>query len=66
MTQAEQAALAPLRIRLVKVSDQDTVGSLAARMKSGDDALKLFRVINGLTPGENPAPGSMVKIVSDQ
>ena len=66
MTPAEQAALAPLRIRIIEVGANDTVGSLAARMKSGDDAIKLFRLINGLTPGENPQPGTSVKIISDE
>ncbi|MEZ5792173.1 MAG: M48 family metalloprotease [Nitratireductor sp.] len=66
MTPSEQAALAPLRIRIIKVGANDTVGTLAARMKSGDDALKLFRLINGLTPGENPQPGTSVKIISDE
>ncbi len=66
MSEAEKAALQPLRIRVVQVSAGDTLATLAARMKTGRNALRWFQVLNGLAPGEIPAAGSKVKLVLDQ
>ncbi len=66
LTEAQRAALKPLRIRLVEVQPGDTVGTLAARMVGVDRKLELFRLINGLGPGATVSAGDRIKIVSDQ
>lgn len=65
MNEAEKAALQPLKIRIVTVSSTDTLATLAARMKVGANQLRWLQVLNGLSAGELPAPGSKVKIVSE-
>ncbi len=62
---AEVARLRPLRIDLLVTGPQDTVASLASRMKGVERQAELFRLINGLAPGEEPGPGKMVKIITD-
>ncbi|MCF6320893.1 MAG: M48 family metalloprotease [Rhizobiaceae bacterium] len=57
--------LAPLKIRIVTFKDGDSLASLANQMKSGGNTLKLFRILNGLGPGEMPKAGYKLKIVSD-
>ncbi len=66
LTQAERAALKPLRIRIVTVRPGDTVGSLAASMVGVDRKLELFRVLNALGPGATVSAGDKVKIVTDR
>lgn len=66
LSDTEKASLQPLRLRVVAVTGQDTLASLASRMKGTDNALRLFRTLNGLRPGELPEPGTKVKIVSDR
>jgi predicted Zn-dependent protease len=34
-------------------------------MRDGEDAVTLFRLINGLAPGEMPRPGEKVKIITE-
>lgn len=65
MSDAEKAALRPLKIRVVTVSPADTLATLAGRMKTGSNKLRWFQVLNGLSPGEIPVAGSKVKIVSE-
>lgn len=52
------------RIRVVTVREGDTIESLAARM-AGDAPMDRFLMLNGLQPGETPAPGRLVKLVTD-
>ncbi len=59
----EAAALKPYRIRIVRVGPGETAETLARRMAMPDHKLLRFRVLNALDEGENPAPGSRVKIV---
>lgn len=63
LTAGEQAGLQPLRIDVVQVGPGDTVESLATRMRGVDAPIALFRVLNGLEDGEQPAVGSRVKLV---
>jgi predicted Zn-dependent protease len=65
LTDAEAAALKPYRIRVVGVRQGDTAQSLARRMVMPDHKMLRFRVLNGLAEGENPRPGSRVKIVTE-
>jgi predicted Zn-dependent protease len=65
LTPDEQVALEPLRIRVVTVGPGDTVESFASRMDGVDNPVALFRVLNGLEDGAQPAVGSSVKIVAD-
>lgn len=66
LSEAEKAALKPLRIRVVTVRPGQTMGTLAAGMIGVDRKLDLFRVLNGLAPGATVSAGDKVKIVSDR
>ena len=60
---SEAESVEPDRVRIVTVSDGDTVAALSALMPEGPAADERFRILNGLAPGEEPAVGSPVKIV---
>lgn len=66
MSAREIRALQPLRVRLVTVAQGDTVASLAGRMTGVERKAELFRLLNAISPGETPASGQRVKIVSDR
>ena len=66
LTPAEQAALKPLRVRVVTVQAGQTVGTLASMMVGVDRKLDLFRVLNALGPGATLSPGDKVKIITDR
>ncbi|QLF68772.1 M48 family metalloprotease [Peteryoungia desertarenae] len=61
----EAASLKPLRVRVVTVRPEDTIGTLAARMMGTDRKLELFRLINALGPTSTLTPGMRVKIISE-
>lgn len=63
LSEAEAAALAPLRIAIHTVQPGETVQSLAARMPYSDLKARRFRVLNGLDAGAGVAPGDRVKLV---
>jgi predicted Zn-dependent protease len=63
MSLAEIEQAKPLRLKVVTVGPGDTVEKLAGRMAVADRAAERFRVLNGLDPGDQPRPGSEVKIV---
>jgi predicted Zn-dependent protease len=65
LSDAEKAALKPLRIRVVQVRPGQTVASLAAMMKGVDRQLELFRLLNALPPGASVSAGDRVKIIDD-
>jgi predicted Zn-dependent protease len=52
------------RIRIVTVKAGDTVQSLSSRMVVADGKEGWFRVLNGLTNGQQVQPGQKVKIVA--
>jgi predicted Zn-dependent protease len=65
LNRAERKALAPLQVSIVEVKPGDTMGALVSQMRDGEDAVTLFRLINGLAPGEMPRPGEKVKIITE-
>nr|WP_082766355.1 cell division protease CdlP [Paramesorhizobium deserti] len=65
LSPAEQAAIKPLRIRVVTVKPGETIGTLAARMQGTDRKLDLFRLLNALPPGGAVSVGDRVKIISE-
>ncbi len=65
MTPTEIARLHPLRIDVVAVRDGERVANLAARMQGTERSLELFRLLNGLAPGDAVTAGQMVKLVVD-
>ncbi len=65
LSESETADLVPLTVELLRVGQQDTVESLAAGLPFPDLRVERFRVLNGLDPGESPAPGALVKIIAE-
>ena len=63
MSLAEIEQAKPLRLKVITVAPGDTADRLAGRMAVADRSVERFRVLNGLSPGERPRPGSLVKIV---
>jgi predicted Zn-dependent protease len=66
LDQRTLASLKPLTIRIITARAGDTEDSLAARMSGVDRPRDLFRVLNHVSPGTPIAPGTKVKIVTDQ
>lgn len=66
LTNAEKAALKPLRVRVVTVKPGQTIGSLAALMQGAERQLDLFRLLNALPPGGSVSAGDRVKIITDR
>jgi predicted Zn-dependent protease len=65
MSLNESEQVHPLRLKIVTVGANDTVGKLAHRMAVADHALDRFRVLNGLTAQSRLRPGDKVKLVVD-
>ena len=65
LDEPEIQALHPLRVRITRVRQGDTVSSLADRMAFEDLRLERFRVLNGLAPNQRLAPGRAAKIVTE-
>ncbi len=64
LSDAERAAIKPLRVRIVMARAGDTIAGLAARMKDVDRAEELLRILNGFGPGSSLSAGQKVKIVT--
>ena len=64
MSQAEVNAAKPLRIKIVRVGEGDTVERLASRMAT-DRGVERFRILNGLGANDRLRPGDSVKIVAE-
>jgi predicted Zn-dependent protease len=64
MSAAEANAVRPLRIRVVRVGESDTVETLAGRMAT-DRKEERFRILNGLGPTDRVRPGDQAKIVTE-
>lgn len=63
LTDAEAAALKPMRIRIVAVQPGDSIASLASRMPFEDYREERFRVLNGLDANEGLVAGQRVKLI---
>lgn len=66
MSEAEKAALKPLRIRVLTVGPGQNVATFAAQMTGVDRKVELFRLLNALGPGATLSTGDRVKIISDR
>ncbi len=64
MSTAESASAKPLRIRVVQVSEGDTIERLAGRMGT-DRKEERFRILNGLGASDRLRAGEQVKIVTE-
>ena len=64
MTAAEVNAAKPLRIRVVRIGEGDTVERLASKMGT-DRQIERFRILNGLGPNDRLRPGDQVKIAAE-
>lgn len=65
LTEAQKAAIKPLRIRVVTVKPGETMASLAERMYGTSRKLDLFRLINALPVGATLSAGDRVKLISE-
>ena len=59
----EAATTGPLRIRIVKVAEGDTIASLSRLMAFEDYRRERFMVLNGFDQDTDLAPGMLVKVV---
>ncbi len=65
LSDAEAAAMKPLRLRLARAGRGDTVESLAERMAAADRRVERFRALNGLGPDQPVAGGQTYKIAAE-
>ena len=65
LTSAEIARLKPLTMRVLTVKPGQGERVMIAKMKGVENPESLFRLINGLGPGEKVSVGEKVKIISD-
>ncbi|GAA5107522.1 M48 family metalloprotease [Bartonella jaculi] len=56
--------LKPLRIRVVRVKEGESVASLSNKMQETTHKEKLFRILNALTPTQTLSAGTHVKIIT--
>ena len=54
----------PLRIRIVRAGDGDTVASLSRGIRGSTDGAGFFRILNGLGPDERVVEGQYYKAVT--
>lgn len=66
LSEQEIAQLKPLVIKIATVGANQNEQALVAKMKGSSSPEQLFRLLNGLTPGETVSPGMKVKIVTDE
>jgi predicted Zn-dependent protease len=66
LSEEEAAALRALKLAVVPAREGDSAATLAERMPVAEKREALFRVLNGLRPEEEPAPGRLVKIVAEE
>ena len=63
LSERERRTFGGKRIAVTTVKSGDTSESLAALMPPERDRMARFEMLNGLRPGEQPRPGSQVKLV---
>lgn len=66
LTKQEIAQLKPLVLTIKTVGANQNEQTFVAKMKGSSNPAQLFRLLNGLKPGETISPGMKVKIVTDQ
>lgn len=64
LSSSQLKKLKPLKIRIVRVKQGETVASLANQMQNTPDKEKFFRILNGLSPTQTLQRGSNVKIIT--
>lgn len=64
LTEAEAAREQPYRLRVRRARAGDTIAALARAAPEAPRAEALLRVLNGLRPGQEPAPGQFVKYLA--
>lgn len=65
ISEIEAAQLQPLRIRIIRAGQDDTLFRLASQSGFADHAIKRFAVLNDLEPGAAIEPGRIVKMVKE-
>ncbi len=66
LSEQEIGNLKPLSIKIVTVGNDRQEGALITSMRGSSNPAELFRLINGLQPGETVSPGQKVKIITDR
>lgn len=65
LTEAQKAKLKPLRVRIAKVRDKDSVGSLSEAMAYVDFQEERFRVLNAFDANAAVTKGQRVKLITE-
>ena len=65
LSDGEKENLKPLRVRVAKVRETDTVKSLSGAMAYDDFQEQRFRVLNALAPNRSIEAGQRVKIIAE-
>lgn len=64
MSATEARKIKPLRIRIRAIEAGDTAAKLARMMAQDKFKAEWFQLLNGLRPGQRPAAGTLVKLVT--
>ncbi|EJF98359.1 hypothetical protein MEI_00858 [Bartonella vinsonii subsp. arupensis Pm136co] len=65
LSSSQLKKLKPLKIRIVRVKQGETVANLANQMQNTPDKEKFFRILNALSPTQTLRVGANVKIVTE-
>ena len=65
LQRGEAASVLPRRIKIIRAGSGDSLRSLAEEMPFEDFRLERFRALNGFAPGQEPAPGQLIKIIAN-
>jgi predicted Zn-dependent protease len=65
LSAVEKDELKPLRVRIARVRDSDSVSSLSAAMAYNDFKEERFRVLNALDGNATVTPGARVKLITE-
>ena len=66
LSEQEIAQLKPLVLKIKTVGANHNEQMFVSQMKGSSNPAQLFRLLNGLKPGETVSPGMKVKIVTDK
>ncbi|WP_026088157.1 M48 family metalloprotease [Bartonella rattaustraliani] len=65
LSYAQLKKLKPLKIRIIRVQEGESIADLAHKMQNPTHKEKLFRILNGLSPTQTLHAGTKVKIITE-